>query len=108
MSAMMTAEMLEAAPELRAGKFLDNLVMNFILRKLDEQFPGSREFLQQVSTLLPWSKVWQAIQTALIQYRAGENFLSIIKTVLSEWLEITEDDAGIRIALKPGAEEVVV
>lgn len=100
---MYEMQAMESAQELQAGNFMENMIWSFILRKIEEKFPGAGAFLEQASTVLPWSKIWTAIQTAMIDYQQGKNFLQILEDILSQWMTVERpaDGGPIRMTAKP-------
>ena len=99
---LMTMVAMEAAPEMQAGNYGASIWFQMLLNFLERQFPGVRVFLEAAAAVLPWSKVWQAIQLALAEWQHGKDFLTILQDVLKQWAEIVIEPSGpIRMTAKP-------
>ena len=92
---------MEAEAGLQAGAYGEAFWFRILMNFLESRFPGAGAFIAQVAVLLPWSKLWAAIQAALADYQEGKNFLQILQEALKEWLEIDRPDSGpIRMTAK--------
>lgn len=72
--------------EMAAGSWADNLIISMILAALDSKFPGVRDFTLKYADLIPFTKIWAAVQVAMLDWQTGKDFISILQDILNSWL----------------------
>lgn len=58
------------------------MLKNFIAW-VENQFPGSKEIIDQFTSNLTPAKILQAVGQALLEYESGKDFLTILKDALA-------------------------
>ena len=97
----MTAEMESTMTAVESGA-LDNFAVKLLIRWLDAKFPGASQLIDAAAVVLPWSKIMAALLTALHDFQAGKDFLTILQDVFSQWVTVaTEPNGTIRMMAKP-------
>lgn len=77
---------MDAMPEMAAGSWASNIIVNMLLTALDAKFPGLKDFVLKYSDYLPLTKVWAAIQLAMLEWQQGKDFLTILQDEINQWL----------------------
>lgn len=77
---------MESMPEMAAGSWASNIFVDLILTALDSRFPGAKDLILKYADMLPLTKIWAAIQLALVDYQAGKDFLTILQDEIAKWL----------------------